>query len=68
MNFIDNLLKVHPFCFGFLTFQKEMKLEGEQEMSSLRKVMKNFNNYLYSVTAKEIEATLPRLKEVSFDE
>jgi len=37
-------------------------------MSSFRKVMKKLYNYLYSVTAKDIEATLPCLKEVSTDE
>jgi len=37
-------------------------------MSSFRKVMKKLYNYLYSITAKEIDATLPRLKEVSTEE
>lgn len=58
------------FCMGMQNrdiayMKKVMKLEGEQIMSLFRKVMKKLYNYLYSITAKEIESTLPRLKEVT---
>ncbi|ONK79120.1 uncharacterized protein A4U43_C01F3140 [Asparagus officinalis] len=58
------------FCMGMQNrdiayMKKEMKLEGEQIMSSFRKVMKKLYNYLHTVTTKEIESTLPRLKEVT---
>ena len=42
-----------------------MKLEREQIMSLFIKVMKKFYKYLYGISSKEIESTLPRLKEVS---
>ncbi|KAJ6794682.1 RNA cytidine acetyltransferase 1-like [Iris pallida] len=59
------------FCMGLqnrdITYiKKETKLEREQIMSSFRKVMKKLYNYLYSVAAKEIDTTMPRLnKEVT---
>ncbi|PKA51042.1 UPF0202 protein [Apostasia shenzhenica] len=57
------------FCMGMqnqdITFIKDqMKLEREQILSLLIKVTKKLYNYLYSVASKEIETTLPRLKEV----
>lgn len=42
-----------------------MKLEREQILSLFIKVMKKLYNHLYSVVAKEIDDTLPRLKVVS---
>ncbi|KAJ6803117.1 RNA cytidine acetyltransferase 1-like [Iris pallida] len=58
------------FCMGLqnrdITYiKKETKLEREQIMSSIRKVMKKLYNYLYSIAAKEIDTTTPRLKEAS---
>lgn len=42
-----------------------MKLEGQQILSLFIKVMRKFYKYLYSVASKEIESTLPRLREVN---
>eukprot|EP00268_Persea_americana_P066419 TRINITY_DN9034_c1_g1_i1.p1 TRINITY_DN9034_c1_g1~~TRINITY_DN9034_c1_g1_i1.p1 ORF type:complete len:1032 (+),score=211.38 TRINITY_DN9034_c1_g1_i1:177-3272(+) len=42
----------------------QMKLEGQQILSLFIKVMRKFYKYLYSVASKEIESTLPRLREV----
>ncbi|XP_010681061.2 RNA cytidine acetyltransferase 1 [Beta vulgaris subsp. vulgaris] len=41
----------------------QMKLERQQILSLFIKVMKKFHKYLYGVASKEIESTLPRLKE-----
>ena len=49
-----------------LILQGQMKLEREQIMSLFIKVMKKFYKYLYGISSKEIESTLPRLKEVSW--
>ncbi|KAG1346399.1 putative RNA cytidine acetyltransferase 1 [Cocos nucifera] len=57
------------FCMGLqnhdITYIKEeMKLEREQILSLFIKVMKKLYEHLYGISAKEIDATLPRLKEV----
>lgn len=44
--------------------QGQMKLERQQILSLFIKVMKKFYKYLHSVASKEIESTLPRLREV----
>ena len=41
-----------------------MKLERQQILSLFIKVMKKFYKYLYGLASKEIESTLPRLKEI----
>ncbi|XP_059624435.1 RNA cytidine acetyltransferase 1-like [Cornus florida] len=43
--------------------EREMKLEGQQILSLFIKVMKKFYKYLYGIASKEIDSTLPRLKE-----
>ncbi|KAH0452600.1 hypothetical protein IEQ34_019899 [Dendrobium chrysotoxum] len=58
------------FCIGMQNqdiahIKEEMKLEREQILSLFIKVMKKLYKYLYSVAAKEIDATLPRLREVT---
>lgn len=42
----------------------QMKLERQQILSLFIKGMKKFHKYLYGIASKEIESTLPRLKEV----
>ncbi|XP_057962502.1 RNA cytidine acetyltransferase 2-like [Malania oleifera] len=42
----------------------EMKLERQQILSLFIKVMKKFHKYLYGIASKEIESTLPQLKEI----
>ncbi|KAG2711705.1 hypothetical protein I3760_04G089400 [Carya illinoinensis] len=42
----------------------QMKLERQQILSLFIKVMKKFHKYLYSIASKEVESTLPRLKEI----
>ncbi|KAL2907286.1 RNA cytidine acetyltransferase 1 [Bienertia sinuspersici] len=42
----------------------QMKLERQQILSLFIKVMKKFYKYLYGIASKEIESTLPRLKEI----
>ncbi|KAJ0971387.1 hypothetical protein J5N97_019346 [Dioscorea zingiberensis] len=59
------------FCIGMQNqdisyIKEEMKLEREQILSLFIKVMRRLYNYLYNIAAKEIDSTLPRLKEVSF--
>ncbi|KAJ7951699.1 RNA cytidine acetyltransferase [Quillaja saponaria] len=60
------------FCIG-LQYQNvsyieaQMKIERQQILSLFIKVMKKFHKYLYSVASKEIESTLPRLKEIVMD-
>lgn len=59
------------FCIGMQNqdishIKEEMKLEREQILSLFIKVMKKLYNYLYGIAAKEIDSTLPRLKDVSF--
>ncbi|KAF7840044.1 RNA cytidine acetyltransferase 1 isoform X1 [Senna tora] len=44
--------------------EAQMKLERQQILSLFIKVMKKFYKYLYGVASKEIESTLPRLKEI----
>ncbi|XP_057528601.1 RNA cytidine acetyltransferase 1 [Amaranthus tricolor] len=43
----------------------QMKLEGQQILSLFIKVMKKFHKYLYGIASKDIESTLPRLKEIA---
>ncbi|XP_052195629.1 RNA cytidine acetyltransferase 1-like isoform X2 [Diospyros lotus] len=42
----------------------EMKLERQQVMSLQMKVMKKLHKYLNDIASKEIDATLPRLREI----
>ncbi|XP_027365798.1 RNA cytidine acetyltransferase 1 isoform X1 [Abrus precatorius] len=42
----------------------QTKLERQQILSLFIKVMKKFYKYLYGLASKEIESTLPRLKEI----
>ncbi|KAK9272602.1 hypothetical protein L1049_002976 [Liquidambar formosana] len=42
----------------------QMKLERQQILSLFIKVMKKFHRYLYGIASKEIDSTLPRLKEI----
>lgn len=42
-----------------------MKLERQQILSLFIKSMKKLHKYLYGIASKEIESTLPRLREVS---
>ncbi|KAF8405899.1 hypothetical protein HHK36_007977 [Tetracentron sinense] len=42
----------------------EMKLERQQILSLFIKVLKKLYKYLHSVASKEIDSTLPRLKQV----
>lgn len=58
------------FCMGMQNhdiahIKEEMKLEREQILSLFIKVIKKLYKYLCSVAAKEIDATLPRLREVT---
>lgn len=41
-----------------------MKLERQQILSLFIKVMKKFHKYLYGIASKEIESTMPRMREV----
>ncbi|KAA8530952.1 hypothetical protein F0562_005681 [Nyssa sinensis] len=42
----------------------ETKLERQQILSLFIKVLKKFYKYLYGIASKEIDSTLPRLKEI----
>ncbi|KAI4345160.1 hypothetical protein L6164_012312 [Bauhinia variegata] len=44
--------------------EAQMKLERQQILSLFIKVMKKFYKYLHGIASKEIESTLPRLKEI----
>jgi len=44
--------------------QEQMKLERTQILSLFMKVMKKFYKYLHGIASKDVESTLPRLKEV----
>ncbi|TKY60362.1 N-acetyltransferase protein [Spatholobus suberectus] len=44
--------------------EEQTKLERQQILSLFIKVMKKFYKYLYGLASKEIESTLPRLKEI----
>ncbi|XP_072998178.1 RNA cytidine acetyltransferase 1-like [Typha latifolia] len=44
--------------------KEEMELEREQVQSLFFKLMKRLYNYLYGIASKEINETLPRLKEI----
>lgn len=41
-----------------------MKLERQQILSLFIKVMKKFHKYLNGIASKEIESTMPRMREV----
>jgi hypothetical protein len=45
--------------------KEELGIEREQVLSNFIKTMKKLYGYLHNIAGKEIEATLPRLKEVS---
>lgn len=64
--FIQSLYPIiFPNCSSHFFFQLEMKLERQQILSLFIKSMKKFYKYLYTLSSKEIESTMPRLKEVS---
>ncbi|PIA47868.1 hypothetical protein AQUCO_01400455v1 [Aquilegia coerulea] len=44
--------------------EREMKLERQQILSQFIKVMKKLHKYFYSIASKEIESSLPRLREI----
>jgi len=44
--------------------QEQMKLERTQILSLFMKVMKKLYKYLHGIASKDVESTLPRLKEV----
>ncbi|KAK9165712.1 hypothetical protein Scep_000903 [Stephania cephalantha] len=44
-----------------------MKLERQQILSLFIKTMRKFQKYLHNVASKEIESTLPRLREVALE-
>ncbi|KAF9678780.1 hypothetical protein SADUNF_Sadunf07G0071300 [Salix dunnii] len=55
-------------CVGLqqrnITFiEEQMKLERTQILSLFMKVMKKFYKYLHGIASKDVESTLPRLKE-----
>jgi N-acetyltransferase 10 len=50
--------------FLFSSFQDELGLEREQILSAFIKVMRKLYGHLQSVASKEMDASLPRLKEV----
>ncbi|XP_027368437.1 RNA cytidine acetyltransferase 1-like [Abrus precatorius] len=49
---------------GISYIEGQLKLERQQILSLFIKVMKKFYKYLYGLASKEIESTLPRLKEI----
>ncbi|KAL5152609.1 RNA cytidine acetyltransferase 1 [Glycine soja] len=56
-------------CIGLqnhniLYIEGQMKLERQQLLSEFRRIMKLFYNYLNGLASKEIESTLPRMKEI----
>lgn len=58
------------FCIGMQNLdisyiKEEMKLEREQILSLFIKVVKKLYNYLNRVSTKELDATIPRLREVA---
>lgn len=48
----------------FSSCQDELGLEREQILSAFIKVMRKLYSHLQSVASKEMDASLPRLKEV----
>ncbi|RLN30293.1 UPF0202 protein [Panicum miliaceum] len=57
------------FCMGLQdkdvgTVKEELGIEREQVLSNFIKTMKKLYGYLHNIAGKEIEATLPRLKEI----
>ena len=53
-------------CTAELLLQEQMKLERTQILSLFMKAMKKIYKYLRGIASKEIESTLPRIKEVSW--
>jgi N-acetyltransferase 10 len=51
-------------CTAELLLQEQMKVERTQILSLFMKVMKKFYKYLHGIASKDVESTLPRLKEV----
>lgn len=51
----------------YVNLQRQMQLERGQIHSLLLKVGKKLYKYLNGIATKEIESTLPRLKDVSSD-
>ncbi|CAK9320297.1 unnamed protein product [Citrullus colocynthis] len=45
----------------------QMKLERQQILSLFIKVMKKFHKYLYGIASKEIESTMPRMREIPLE-
>lgn len=64
--FRDKLVDVLNWIVTF-DLQRQMQLERGQIHSLLLKVGKKLYKYLNGIAASEIEATFPRLKEVSSD-
>jgi hypothetical protein len=52
-------------CTAELLLQEQMKVERTQILSLFMKAMKKIYKYLRGIASKEIESTLPRIKEVS---
>uniref|UniRef100_A0A0E0F9Y4 RNA cytidine acetyltransferase n=1 Tax=Oryza meridionalis TaxID=40149 RepID=A0A0E0F9Y4_9ORYZ len=57
------------FCMGLQdkdigATKEELGIEREQVLSNFIKTMKKLYGYLHNIAGKEIEATLPRLKEI----
>ncbi|KAG2617256.1 hypothetical protein PVAP13_3NG179514 [Panicum virgatum] len=57
------------FCMGLQdkdvgAVKEELGIEREQVLSNFIKTMKKLYGYLHNIAGKEIEATLPRLKEI----
>nr|CAB3464343.1 unnamed protein product [Digitaria exilis] len=57
------------FCMGLQdkdvgAVKEELGIEREQVLSNFIKTMKKLYSYLHNIAGKEIEATLPRLKEI----
>jgi len=53
-------------CTAELLLQEQMKVERTQILSLFMKAMKKIYKYLRGIASKEIESTLPRIKEVSW--
>lgn len=64
-----HLIVVTCYTYQFLDVaslvQGQMKLERQQILSLFIKVMKKFHKYLYGIASKEIESTMPRMREVT---
>ncbi|XP_022132534.1 RNA cytidine acetyltransferase 2-like [Momordica charantia] len=49
------------------SIEGQMKLERQQILSLFIKVMKKFHKYLYGIASKEIESTMPRMREIPME-